>query len=96
MRIHTSENTRNLLNNHQDFLLEERGELQIKVRKVSDFPVRMYNLATFELHASTHWISTTFNIFYTCISKLVFILKGINNILKGVFIILIKMMPICM
>uniref|UniRef100_K1QIT2 Guanylate cyclase n=1 Tax=Magallana gigas TaxID=29159 RepID=K1QIT2_MAGGI len=30
MRIHTSENTRNLLNNHQDFLLEERGELQIK------------------------------------------------------------------
>lgn len=54
MRIHTSENTRNLLNNHQDFLLEERGELQIKVRNVSDFPVRMYNLATFELHASTH------------------------------------------
>lgn len=33
MRIHTSENTRNLLNNHQDFLLEERGELQIKVKK---------------------------------------------------------------
>ncbi|XP_052681377.1 atrial natriuretic peptide receptor 1-like [Crassostrea angulata] len=30
MRIHTSDNTRNLLNNHQDFLLEERGELQIK------------------------------------------------------------------
>lgn len=35
MRIHTSENTRNLLNNHQDFLLEERGELQIKVKKKS-------------------------------------------------------------
>lgn len=33
MRIHTSENTRNLLNNHQDFLFEERGELQIKVKK---------------------------------------------------------------
>lgn len=33
MRIHTSDNTRNLLNNHQDFLLEERGELQIKVKK---------------------------------------------------------------
>lgn len=33
MRIHTSENTRNFLNNHQDFLLEERGELQIKVKK---------------------------------------------------------------
>lgn len=33
MRIHTSENTRNLLNNHQNFLLEERGELQIKVKK---------------------------------------------------------------
>lgn len=33
MRIHTSDDTRNLLNNHQDFLLEERGELQIKVKK---------------------------------------------------------------
>lgn len=33
MRIHTRENTRNLPNNHQDFLLEERGELQIKVKK---------------------------------------------------------------
>lgn len=33
MRIHTSDNTRNLLNNNQDFLLEERGELQIKVKK---------------------------------------------------------------
>lgn len=33
MRIHTSDNTRNLLNNHQNFLLEERGELQIKVKK---------------------------------------------------------------
>lgn len=35
MRIHTSDNTRNLLNNNQDFLLEERGELQIKVKKKS-------------------------------------------------------------
>lgn len=59
MRIHTSENTRNLLNNHQDFLLEERGELQIKVKKkVSDISVRMYNCAKCELHAGTYWIFT--------------------------------------
>lgn len=49
MRIHTSDNTRNLLNNHQDFLLEERGELQIKVKKkVSDISIRMYNCAKCE------------------------------------------------
>lgn len=57
MRIHTSENTRNLLNNHQNFLLEERGELQIKVKKkVSDISIKMYNCAKCELHGGTYWI----------------------------------------
>lgn len=68
MRIHTSENTRNLLNNHQDFLLEERGELQIKVKKLSDISIRMYNCAKCELHAGKYWICTAMSIIHVLMS----------------------------